>query len=487
MDSEKKVKKKKKHKGLIASLIVVALAVAVAVGFYFYVASQYRDRFFQGTVINGMDVSGMTVAEVEEKLRDSADRSYDLTVSFRGGNTETVTADDINYRYESDGSVQECKDGQNPREWFKGLIRPETKDVQISMVYDEELLDQAIAAMPELQEENMTAPTDAYMDFQDGSFVIVPETQGTQLDADTAAQLIRNAVAAHEDTLNIEEAAPDIYAVPAVTSSDSRLNETVEELNEYTAASITYDLPGGETQVLDGLVLMDWLVKGPDGSYTKDDEIWNANIENYVTEMAEKVDTIGTEKTFTATGIGDIQVHSWTYGYQIDQEGEIARLTEEIESGAVTEHQPLYLSYETADPSVNHGFGDTYVEIDCTRQHLWAYENGEVAFETDIVSGAMKPDTATPSGAFMFTTKESPSVLIGQNKNGGVAYRTPVSFFMAFDSKAIGIHDATWQAAFGGTRYLEGYGSHGCVNVSYSAAETLYNMVTFDEAVVVYY
>ena len=87
----------------------------------------------------------------------------------------------------------------------------------------------------------------------------------------------------------------------------------------------------------------------------------------------------------------------------------------------------------------------------------------------------------------MFVTKESPSVLIGKDANGKVMYRSTVQYFMPFNSMAIGIHDATWQPAFGGQMYQQGYGSHGCINVSYSAAETLYNMITFDEPVVVYY
>ena len=58
---------------------------------------------------------------------------------------------------------------------------------------------------------------------------------------------------------------------------------------------------------------------------------------------------------------------------------------------------------------------------------------------------------------------------------------------MRVTNSGVGFHDATWQPAFGGSLYLKGYGSHGCINVSYSAAETLYNMITFDEPVVVYY
>ena len=225
---------KKKHTFLIISLIFVAVAAALAVGAYIYYANQFRDRFFKGTVINGMDVSGMTADEVEHMIENNADRSYNLTVTFRDGKSETITADDIRYRYESDGSVQKLMDEQDPYAWVQAFLHPETRDVQVPMVYDEDLLEEKISSLPELQEENMTAPTDAYMDFQDTKFVIVPETEGTQLDAGKAAELIREAVASYETALDIEEAAPDIYTKPAVLSTDKKMNAEMTELNKYT-------------------------------------------------------------------------------------------------------------------------------------------------------------------------------------------------------------------------------------------------------------
>ena len=45
---------------------------------------------------------------------------------------------------------------------------------------------------------------------------------------------------------------------------------------------------------------------------------------------------------------------------------------------------------------------------------------------------------------------------------------------MPFVGNAIGFHDATWQPGFGGSMYMDGYGSHGCVNLSYGDAEALY-------------
>ncbi|MCR4751793.1 MAG: L,D-transpeptidase/peptidoglycan binding protein [Eubacterium sp.] len=478
---------KKKHLALLIILLILALLIAGAAYYYIRESKKYEDRFFHGTVINGLDAEGMTVEEVEAWIEAGADKDYTLQISFPDGALETITADDIAYAYESDGSVQMIKNAQHPLEWIRGYMYDGSMTVPVNMTYNTDLLDQKIASLPELTTIEIQEPADAYMEFQDSSFVIVPDIVGIKLNRDNIVQKIKDAVSEHNTELQLTESDTYIITSAAVKAEDPKLNEQVNTLNSFVGASITYDLPGSETQVLDGSVLIDWLTKDADGSYTKDPAVWDEKIRAYVADLAGRIDTIGTVKNFPATGIGDVQVTCMTYGYEVDQESEIAWLTEALQENAVTERTPAYFSWETSDPDVNNGFGNTYIEIDCSRQHLWAYENGVVAFETDIISGAMDADRATPSGAFMFVTKESPSVLVGKDDNGKVIYRTQVSYFMPFNSMAIGIHDATWQPAFGGSMYLQGYGSHGCINVSYSAAETLYNMITFDEPVVVYY
>ena len=478
---------KKRHIALLIILLIVAFLIAGAAYLYIRESKQYEDHFFHGTVINGLSAEGMTVEEVETWIEEGADKNYTLNIVFPDGASESITGNDIAYAYESDGSVQKIKNAQHPLEWIRGYLYDGYMTVPVHMTYNTELLDSKIASLPELQTIDIQQPADAYMEFRDSSFVVVPDIKGIKLNKDNIVQKIKNAVYDRNTELYLTDADTYVYTSAAVTADDTKLNEQVNTLNSYVGASITYDLPGTETQVLDGSVLINWLTKDPDGQYTKDPSVWEEKIRTYVADLANKVDTIGTVKNFPATGIGDVQVTCMTYGYQMDQESEIEWLTEALAENAVTERTPAYFSWETADPDVNNGFGNTYIEIDCSRQHLWAYQDGVVAFETDIISGAMDADRATPSGAFMFVTKESPSVLVGKDDNGKEIYRTQVSYFMPFNSMAIGIHDATWQPAFGGSMYVQGYGSHGCINVSYGAAETLYNMITFDEPVVVYY
>ena len=475
----------KKHLALkigIGTLIALLLGSG---GVFAYFAHYYSNVFFHGTSINGMDVSGMTVDEVEKKIAESVD-SYTLTVKFRGDGKEEITDKAIGYRYQPDGTVQKLKEKQNSLNWLDGYLHKTTQKVNVKMTYSVEALIDVVSAMPELQDDKMEEPKDAFMEFKDTKFRIVPEIQGTKITGkDRVLAAIEEAVKAEEKELDLEKEIPDLYAKPKKLSDDKAMNEEMKQLNELVSACVTYDLPGGEKKTLDGTTLKDWLTKDKEGKYKLDETEWTKHLTDYVAEMAASVDTYDRDREFEATGIGKVKVHNMTYGYLIDQAGEIEQLRKDIKSGEAVERKPVYSNWQTSDE--NNGYGDTYVEIDCTRQHLWLYENGKVAVETDIVSGAMSGDTITPTGVYMFVTKESPSLLVGRDSNNKVMYRQPVKYFMPFIGMGIGIHDATWQAAFGGTRYRDGFGSHGCINVPLDKAEQLYNKINFEMPVIVYY
>lgn len=58
---------------------------------------------------------------------------------------------------------------------------------------------------------------------------------------------------------------------------------------------------------------------------------------------------------------------------------------------------------------------------------------------------------------------------------------------MPFKGNSVGLHDASWQSAFGGQRYASGYGSHGCINLPTGAAGDLYGLIEVGDVVVVHY
>ena len=50
--------------------------------------------------------------------------------------------------------------------------------------------------------------------------------------------------------------------------------------------------------------------------------------------------------------------------------------------------------------------------------------------------------------------------------------------------RQIGLHDATWRSNFGGSIYTSD-GSHGCVNLPYSVAQTIFNKASVGTLVMI--
>jgi hypothetical protein len=66
----------------------------------------------------------------------------------------------------------------------------------------------------------------------------------------------------------------------------------------------------------------------------------------------------------------------------------------------------------------------------------------------------------------------------------GNGYKSWVNYFMPFNG-GIGLHDASWRQNFGGTYYLYN-GSHGCINMPYSAVKKIFENVSVGTKVIVY-
>ena len=118
------------------------------------------------------------------------------------------------------------------------------------------------------------------------------------------------------------------------------------------------------------------------------------------------------------------------------------------------------------------------MEINLTAQHLYMYKDGKLLVESDFVSGNLARGWGTPAGTYPLTYKQRNAVLKGEN------YRTPVDYWMPFNG-GIGMHDAKWRGAFGGSIYRTN-GSHGCINLPHSVAKTIYENIQSGIPVICY-
>ncbi|MCD8077966.1 MAG: L,D-transpeptidase [Lachnospiraceae bacterium] len=199
-------------------------------------------------------------------------------------------------------------------------------------------------------------------------------------------------------------------------------------------------------------------------------------VSEYVATLRKKYDTIFRSRTFKTTYGDEVTLDGGDYGWWMNYVQEAEELTAMIEAGESGERTPVY--YQTAASYGAQDYGDTYVEVNLTAQHLYFYQDGEIVLESDFVSGNSSSGWDTPEGVYGITYKETNATLTGEN------YETPVSYWMPFNGN-IGLHDATWRSSFGANLYKSS-GSHGCINLPYLVAKELYSLVEKGTAVICY-
>ena len=467
------------RQGVVAAILSAA---ALAGSIYCGKAWDYRNVFIPGTVINGVDAAEHTVEEMEDLLGE-----YKLNIAFRDGEPVSIPAEDIEYHYVPDGNLDRLMKEQNPLLWLYGMYNRKEFGIPEEKVYNEDKLVSILTGLPQMQEHNMINPEDAYLDYRDGKFMVIPEVEGTKLDPGKVVETVKQSIGEEKEEVLLDKT-DGIYSAPEIRSDDEELNRDEEQLNDLAGARIEYEMPDGSRKVLDGPILRDWLEVDDDGNYYRDDDLWDECIADFGKELAEEADTVYKEHPFT-THYGDeiMLPGKGYYGYKVEQSEERDQLWDELDENEQLSREPVYRRTEAAGPDDNNGFGGDYVEVDLSVQHLWIYNDGEVVFETDVVSGLNDSEHRTPSGAFFAYDKKRDTVLRGDKQDDGEwGYETPVSYWIRLTDTGIGLHDASWRGSFGGSIWRWS-GSHGCINCPTWAMPTIYDLVYPDMPVAVHY
>lgn len=467
---------KKRIKTRTKVMIIIGAVIAVLVAAYFAVASYYSDRFLIKTTVNGTDCAGMTVEEVEAYMQSQVE-NYVLTITERNGVTEEIKGVDIGIKYNGVDVIQEAFAEQNSYAWITSLYNASNIEANVDFDYDQTKLDEAIGALACLKEENQVAPVSATPVYADGTYTIQEETYGSQMNQEQLYTTIHDTVAAMETSVDLEEA--NCYVMPTYTKDSSEVVAAKDALNTCLKAKITYSLDSIEVTV-DASQISQWISVDAGMNVIVDE-----------TQVRAFTDTLGTkyntpnasEEITTPTG-KVATVANARLGRVVGSAAECEQLISEVKAGKTITREPILSQTPTPEGTV--AWGTTYIEVDLSEQHMWYIAEGTVAFECDVVTGA--PGLDTPAGYFTILEKLSPKVLRGNiMPNGKPEYVTPVKYWARVTWSGIGFHDATWQSAFGGTRYKDGYGSHGCINMSLDDVATFYGMISVGCPVIIHY
>lgn len=445
----------------------------------------YRNCFPVNTWINGIYCTGKSLEQVNEELISREllqnGEAQVITITGAGGMSGTIHTGDVEVLPDFTGALEEYLNQHESVFWMKNLqsisvfqVAPE------AFHWNEGRLRSAFEALSFVSEEK-TKQTGVLVCYDEETGYCLRDGNAERLNAEKAYGYLKECLARGETHVNL--VAGGCYEDEEDTPEDREQRSLWLELETFTDCRIVYDMgqesipltPDIVGRFLERTEVMEQPARDERGNLILDE----AAVRSWVEELAGQYDTCGKEREFKTTAGETVTVQYGTYGTRLDVEAEVAYLMKAIQTSRdETEfHVPAYKQQGYARGLDD--IGDTYIEIDMTRQHMYFYLKGELTLDTDVVTGDVAKRRETPEGVYFIYAKQKNRILRGGD------YATPVDYWLPV-VRGVGIHDANWRRSFGGEIYKTN-GSHGCINTPIDIVSKLYDMVEVGIPVVMFY
>ena len=474
LDKQIKEERRRKRRGKIVIGVLVAFVALIYAGG----CVLFTQIFYPNTTLAGHDVSLQTNQEVSA-LVEQIEADYMVEVSGYGIEL-SMAGSEAGVTIDGPAVVASVHENTDVWKWPYELFQErDLTDYLKASVEGDALADAINAAVAEVN-ATATPPTSATVGYDPSKqgFVVVAEVAGTQLEPDV---LVEQVVSGAEVFALPIELTDEVLTLPSVLQNDPMLPEAAEAANALLTADLSLKMGGIEVARLGHDAIASWV---------DFDEALVASINEdkktaWVNALVEELTTKGDVRTYKR-GEKEIEVEGGDYGWDVDDKA-FAELVEKALAEGQSGEADIPLKSEAAiwlgegQPD----WGNRYIDIDLSEQHAYMFdESGNLNWQSDIVSGA--PRTPTPTGVYYIKSNNGASTLKGTNLDGS-KYESKVRYWMPFKGGSHGLHDADWQWSFGGTRYRDGAGSHGCVNLPVDKAKEISKLIKVGDPVVVHW
>lgn len=472
---EKPARKKLKIAGIVVGAIIALLAVVYGAGVAFF-----SSHFLPRTTINGVDVSLKTPDEMHDSIAATLD-GYRLEVT---GDAFSLVLDGTEISYGLDPN-QDMLAYVNPWTWLAEVFSQAGKKATFEVSYNKAEVSQLVSAAVGTYNETAKDPVEAYLTYDEttNAIVIAPEELGTKLNEKKVLEEVQNALALVSPALELDDAA---LIVPSITSDDANLIDSARQINELSNVDVTLTLGSYPALTINKSNLLGWIAYDDNRNLSLNDQA----IQQWAQEAADKLNTYGTEHTYTRPDGKVITVSGGSaFGWKVDTDALVEMIVSAVYDSAQGE---LAIPCESEGAYYDMSTGaewTRYIDVDLEEQHAYFYdENGTIIWESDFISGNVNyPTRVTPTGVYYITRKAQNEHLYTYEEGKEKPNESTVAYWMPFIGNVYAFHDAPWQPSFGGTMYRDGYGSHGCINLPPDKAAELYDMVDVGTVVVVHW
>lgn len=435
----------------------------------------YSNRFVANTTFGTVDISNLTLVKAQEKLESDLNER-EVVLMENDQEVARIKLSDLKGEFNTESNLETVYQSQDPSVWVTSYFEEEAfEDVLTDKVAINASNIEMVLAENGISNAEREAAVDAVIDYSDGEGYFIEDGQiGTQIDFDKLGASIVNAVQANKSSVDLAE----VYAQPSIDGESDVVTSVMDTIHEFSDIQLTLQIAGDEL-TLPKETIESWIYFDSNNQLLVDYDLVYA----YVSALNDEYATYNKNRQFMSTLQGEVTVPPGILGWGIDTEFETQTIIDDLYAGIDVTREPATFSSGGNGNSADE-IGGTYVEIDLTYQMMYLYVDGEMVLGTDIVSGQLNAETVP--GANAVNEMLSDTKLRGFNQFSKVEYATPVSYWIRFDNNAQGIHDASWQGAFGGDVWTYA-GSLGCINTPYWAVETIYNNVTYGTPVIVFF
>lgn len=471
--------KRGKHRGLKIAGISVAAALVVAYGAGVGV---FSGHFYPNTTGAGIDLSLKNVEEASAALEANV-VNYNLTINGKDMDL-AISGDDIDFSLSGDNVAAKMLEQSNPWLWPYEVFQTHDTTDAYTTNFDEAKLASILDAAIAEHNESAVPSQDAKLGYIEstGKIGVVPESYGTELVAHEVVTKINEAVSKAQRTVTLDD--KDVVA-PTVLSTDQGLNKAAANAQKLSHADVKLTIDGEAVAEINARQYVEWLNIAEDYSVSIDEGKMN----DWISNLCAGFNTIGSERTYTRPDGKVVTVSGGDYGWEIDSDSLRASILDAVANNTVgTIEVPVWQRAQVFAGAGEQDWGSRYVDVDLSEQYVRFYDGGEIIWESDCITGAgYDYERITPEGVYDVNDRANNVPLRPMENGRQVEEPTYVTYWMPFIGNMIGLHDAWWQPYFGGSAYMDGLGSHGCINLPTYAAEELFYIIEVGDVVITHY
>ena len=479
--------------------VVVFLAVVLVLTYIYYI-----DRFYNNTTINGIDVSDMTYDEALEKVETFIEE-YSIDLYARNDLTYTLSGSDIDITADYSDALKQCLiDTHEGFTIFKAFTGDEMS-AEFNVSINSDALKKKIknsVLIKGSDDYEIVAPVSAYTTYDEetGYGKVVEEVMGNTLDTSLLYDYLEEQIANLSTAVTLDDG--DVYETPDFYSTDDILEDQVEAYNTLLLHWITWDMGSDTTETMTPEDIKDYIVINDDASVSIDEEAF----EEWIEAFCLKYKTYGTTRLFTTHDGEQIEISGGDYGWRLNYDNTVEQAYEALyaevdyslvsaymedssdanQEALTTTLEPIYsnTAYQTDYDTFMYDWDPlNYSEVDISEQKVYVYQNGELAYSCICVTGlASDSERATKTGVYYIKDKKLEYTMVGDD------YVTDTEYWVRIMWTGTGYHYmnrsdwSSWSSSLYKTK-----GSHGCINLQYNDAKTVYSLVSLYDAVFIHY